>query len=142
MLPTRRDFDIFDEIFNDPFFHHAPRPPHLETKVMRTDVKEKDGNYEITIDLPGYDKNDIKIAVENGYLTVSASHEEEKKDEENGKYVRRERFSGECSRSFYIGEDVHDEDIKANFKNGTLKLDVPKHEEKEVSEKKYIQIED
>ena len=143
MLPSRRkEFDIFDEMFNDPFFHHGPRMPRKEEMLMRTDVKEKESNYEIAVDLPGYNKEDIKVAVENGYLTISASKQENNEEKEEGNFVRRERFVGECSRSFYVGDNIKTEDIKANFKNGTLRLDVPKKEEKEIPETKYVEIED
>ena len=116
--------------------------PRKEEMLMRTDVKEKESNYEIAVDLPGYNKEDIKVAVENGYLTISASKQENNEEKEEGNFVRRERFVGECSRSFYVGDNITTEDIKANFKNGTLRLDVPKKEEKEIPETKYVEIED
>ena len=110
---------------------------------MKTDIKEKKDKYVIDIDLPGYEKENIKIEVEDGYLTVHASTNTNKEEKEEGKFVRKERYVGSCSRSFYVGEEVNDEDIKATFKNGTLKLEIPKKEEKkELPEKKYIQIED
>ena len=93
--------------------------------------------------MPGYVKENINIDVEEGYFTIHASMYEENNNEENGKFVRRERYFGECSRSFYVGEAVETEDVKASFKNGTLKLEVPKKEkQKEIVEKKYVQIED
>ena len=94
------------------------------------------------VDLPGYNKDDIKISIEDGYLTISATMNKEDEEKEHGKFVRRERYFGECSRSFYVGDDVEVEDIKASFKNGTLNLEIPKKEQKQVSEKKYVQIED
>lgn len=136
MIPRRNDFDLFDEMFRDPFFGTN------ESKVMKTDIKENDDNYVIDVDLPGYEKDNIKIEIEDGYLTVHASMKEENEEKEKGKFVRRERYFGECSRSFYIGDDLETEDIKATFKNGTLTLEVPKKEEvKELPEKKYVQIE-
>ena len=137
MIPRRSGFDIFDEVFNDPFFSKK------ENKLMKTDVKEKDGNYILEIDLPGFDKENIQISLEEGYLTVSANKSEnsEKKDEE-GNYIHQERFLGQCSRSYYVGEGTKEEDIKASFKNGTLKLSFPKEQEKQIEEKKFIQIED
>ena len=137
MIPRRHDFDLFDEMFRDPFFSG------VENKVMKTDIKEKDDKYLIDIDLPGYEKEDIKIEIEDGYLTVHASvNKEMDKEKEKGKYVRKERYVGECSRSFYVGENITEEDIKAKFKNGTLKLEIPKKEDKkELPEKKYIPIE-
>ena len=96
----------------------------------------------IDIDLPGYEKEGIKLNIQDGYLTVHASVNKEEKDEEKGKFVRRERYSGACSRSFYVGESVKEEDIKAKFRNGTLTIEVPKKEEKkELPETKYIPIE-
>ena len=109
---------------------------------MRTDVKEKDGSYELDIDLPGYNKEDVRAELENGYLTISASTKNDKDEkDENGKYIRRERFYGHCSRSFYVGDAVTQEEIKAKFENGILKLSIPKKEAPAVEEKKYIAIE-
>ena len=137
MIPRRNHFDLFDEMFRDPFFEGT------ESKVMKTDIKEKKDKYLIDIDLPGYDKEDIKMEISDGYLTVHASVNKEVDDEkEKGKYVRKERYVGECSRSFYVGENVKEEEIKAKFKNGTLTIEVPKKEDKkELPEKKYIPIE-
>ena len=136
MIPRRRDFDLFDEMFRDPFFNEG------ESKLMKTDIKEKKDKYIIDIDLPGYEKEGIKIEIQDGYLTVHASINKEENDEEKGKYVRKERYVGECSRNFYVGDNVKEEDVKAKFKNGTLTLEIPKKEErKELPEKKYIPIE-
>lgn len=134
MLPSIRDFDLFDDMFRDPFFKG-------ENKLMKTDIKENENDYNIDIDLPGFDKEDIKIDIENGYLNVSAKKESNNEEKEDGKYVRRERYLGECSRSFYVGDSLNEEDIKATFKNGTLSLVVPKDDKKKIEEKKYIQIE-
>ena len=137
MIPRRNDFDLFDEMFSDPFFTGS------ESRVMKTDIKEKKDKYVIDMDLPGYEKEDIKIEIQDGYLTVHAKANKAETDKEEGKYVRKERYYGECSRSFYVGDEVKEEDIKASFKNGTLKIEVPKKEEKkEKKDKKYIQIED
>ena len=137
MIPRRNHFDLFDEMFRDPFFEGT------ESKVMKTDIKEKKDKYLIDIDLPGYEKEDIKMEISDGYLTVHASVNKEVDDEkEKGKYVRKERYVGECSRSFYVGENVKEEEIKAKFKNGTLTIEVPKKEnKKELPDKKYIPIE-
>ena len=136
MIPRRRDFDLFDEMFRDPFFNER------ESKLMKTDIKEKKDKYIIDIDLPGYEKEGIKIEIQDGYLTVHASINKEENDEEKGKYVRKERYVGECSRNFYVGDNIKEEDVKAKFKNGTLTLEIPKKEErKELPEKKYIPIE-
>ena len=135
LIPRRNSFDLWDEVFNDPFFSNH------ESKIMRTDIKENKDNYDILIDLPGYEKEDIKVDVEDGYLNVSASMNSHHEEKEDGKFVRRERYFGECSRSFYVGDELQAEDIKATFKNGTLKLEVPKIEEtKKIPEKKYINI--
>ena len=137
MMIPRRDFDLFGDMFRDPFFTEG------ESKVMKTDIKEKKDKYLIDIDLPGYEKENIKIDVEDGYLTVHASIDSDKEEKEEGKFVRKERYMGSCSRSFYVGNEVKSEDIKASFKNGTLKIEVPKKEEKaKLPEKKYIQIDD
>ena len=131
MIPRRHDFDLFDDMFRDPFFNES------ESKLMKTDIKEKKDKYLIDIDLPGYDKDNIKIEIQDGYLTIHASINKENDDEEKGKYVRKERYVGECSRSFYVGENIKEEDIKAKFKNGTLTLEIPKKEEKkQLSDKK------
>jgi HSP20 family molecular chaperone IbpA len=108
---------------------------------MKTDVKEFDDRYEMGLDLPGYKKEDISAELKDGYLTVNASHEESSDEKnEDGKYIRRERYSGKCTRSFYVGEGVTEEDIKAKFEDGVLKLDIPKKEAK-LPEKKLIAIE-
>lgn len=136
MIPRRHDFDLFEDMFGDSFFNEG------ESKLMKTDIKEKKDEYVIDIDLPGYDKEGIQLNIQDGYLTVHAQVNREENNEEKGKFVRKERYSGECSRSFYIGEDITEEDIKAKFKNGTLTIEVPKKEKrKELPEKKYIPIE-
>ena len=137
MIPRRKnEFDLFDEMFNDPFFTRG------ENKLMKTDIKEKGDKYLLEVDLPGYEKEDIKIEIEDGYLTVHASMNKNiDESDKDSKYVHKERYVGECSRSFYVGEDIKEEDIKASFKNGTLKLELPKQEMKKEDSKKYIEIE-
>lgn len=109
--------------------------------MMSTDVREKDGSFELDIDLPGYKKEDVKAELKDGYLTVSAVRNENKDEkDENGKYLRRERFCGSCSRSFYVGENITEEDIKAKFEDGILKISVPK-KAPEIPSPKYIAIE-
>lgn len=136
MIPRKRnEFDLFDDMFGmDPFFERK------EMKLMRTDIREKGNNYIVEIDLPGYDKEDIQIEMEKGYLKVSAKTTKETDNSEDEKYIHKERFYGECSRSFYVGEDLKEEDIKAAFKNGILTLTFPKEQPKKLEEKKYIQI--
>lgn len=136
LYPRKRNFDLFDS-FDD--FWDFPK----EKNIMKTDIKEKDNHYLIEIDLPGYEKNDIQIEVEDGYLTVTASKKENNEEKEEGRFVRKERYFGKCSRSFYVGKDIQTEDVSASFKNGTLKLNVPKKDEKkELPEKKYVEISD
>ncbi len=138
MLPRRRnEFDLFDEMFNDPFFTRG------ESKLMKTDIKEKGDKYLLEVDLPGYEKEDIKIEIDDGYLTVHASmNKNVDESDKNSKYVHKERYVGECSRSFYVGEEINEEDIKASFKNGTLKIELPKKDQKKIEDsKKYIDIE-
>lgn len=126
----------------DDFFDYFAEPVRT-TGIMRTDVKESDNSYEMDIDLPGYKKEDIKAELKDGYLTISAERKaDNEKKEENGTYLRRERYYGTCSRSFYVGEDVAIEDIKAKFEEGILKVSVPKKEQKPaVEESKYVAIE-
>ena len=131
---------FFDDMFSDPFFRTGSG---MQMPSMRTDVKEKDGMYTLEMDLPGYDKADIKAELNNGYLTISASKDtgdQEKKDEESG-YVHRERYTGSCSRSFYVGDSVKEEDIRAGYNNGILTLSFPKETAPQIPEKKYIAIE-
>ena len=133
----------FEDLFNDFAF-----PVFREEKAfrtvpeMKTDVKETDEGFELAIDIPGFKKEDVKAQLKNGYLTVSAqSSEENEEKDDSGRYIRRERYCGSMSRSFYVGENLTEEDIKANFSDGTLKLFVPKEQKKEVPEEKYIAIE-
>ena len=111
-------------------------------KVMKTDVKETDTGYEVDIDLPGFKKDEINAQLDNGYLTISAAKglDKDEKDKK-GKYIRKERYAGAMSRSFYVGEGVTQEDIKAKYEDGILRLSVPKKEAKAVENKKYIAIE-
>ena len=137
MIPRRHDFDLFDEMFRAPFFSEG------ESKLMKTDINEKKDKYVIDIDLPGYEKDEIKIQIQDGYLTVHAKMDREEDNKERGKYVRKERYMGECSRSFYVGDNIKEDDIKAKFKNGTLTLEIPKKEEqKKLPETKYIPIDE
>ena len=137
MLMPRRNFDLFDDdFFRDDFFKGNEK-----NMFMKTDIKENDNSYILDIDLPGYKKEDIQIDVTDGYLTIHAKTSNEENEEEKGKFVRRERFTGEVSRSFYVGEDIKEDEIKATFKNGILNLEVPKvNPEEKKPEKKYIEI--
>ena len=134
LVPRRHNFDLFDDFFDDGFF------PRKETNMMKTDIRDKEDKYLVDIELPGFKKENIDLSLNNGYLTVSAKVENENKDEEE-KYLRQERFYGECSRSFYVGDELTEEDILAEFKDGVLKLEIPKKEEtKKLSEVKKIEI--
>lgn len=111
--------------------------------MMKTDVRDDGTNYQLAIDLPGFKKEDIKAELKDGYLTIAANHEENKDEkDENGKFVRRERYTGSCRRTFYVGDNIKQEDIKAGFENGVLQLQFPKEAPKAVeSTPQYIQIE-
>ena len=123
--------NMFDDFFKDPFFTR-----NNAVKVMKTDIQEKDNNYVLDMDLPGYEKEDIKAQLKDGYLTITAQKNTSNDDkDEEGNYIRRERYCGKCSRSFYV-----EEDIKANFNNGILELTFPKEVEQKAEEMKYITI--
>ena len=110
-------------------------------RLMKTDVHEKDGKYIMDIDLPGYKKDDVKISLYNGNLTISAEKNESNDEKDaKGNLIRQERYSGSCSRSFYVGESIRDNDIQASFKDGILTITVPTEAHKEETEKKYIDI--
>ena len=110
--------------------------------MMKTDVKEVENGYEVDIDLPGFKKDEITLELKDGYLTISAAKGLDKDEKEkDGKYIRRERYAGTMSRSFYVGEGVEQDDIHAKYENGILKLSIPKKDAKEVEQKKYISIE-
>lgn len=138
MIPRKKnEFDLLDDMFGSPFFSES------ESKIMKTDIKEKKDKYVIDVDLPGYDKENIKMEIEDGYLTIHATTDTNKEEKEEGKFVRKERYVGSCSRSFYVGDEVQIEDIKASFRNGTLRIEVAKKEkEPELPTKKYIEIGD
>ena len=137
MLVPRRDFNLLDDIFDEPMFNFN------HNNIMKTDIKDHKHSYEIVVDLPGYEKDNIEMTINDGYLTINAktNHEVNEGNEEGGKFIRKERYYGECSRSFYVGDRIKEEDIKANFKNGVLSVSVPKTDpKKEIPEKKRIQI--
>ncbi len=146
MLPTIFNSNLFDDLFSDPFDTMLPVSRELYGKharsLMKTDVRETDSTYELDIDLPGFKKDEIQVQLENGYLTISASKglDKDQKDSE-GRYIRRERYAGASSRSFYIGDSVRKEDITAKFEDGILRLSVPKKEHKEIPQTNYIAIE-
>lgn len=159
LLPSliNNNFDLIDRFYQDPWFGFADRDyrnlekklyGHRAKNVMSTDIKETDEGYLMEIDLPGYSKDEVTVELDEGYLTVSAAKEfnkDEAKSEEEakkGNYIRHERYSGACKRTFYVGDALTQEDIKASFKHGILTLNIPKKEVKQVESKKYIAIED
>lgn len=134
MLMPRRN-DLFDDFFRgDEFFTKRER------NLMKTDIKELKDKYVFEVDLPGFDKENIQLSLKDGYLEISAKTEREEKDEDEEKYLHSERFYGECSRSFYVGDNVTEEDIDAEFKNGILRINVPKIEDDDKKEIKQIEI--
>ncbi|MGN0155244.1 MAG: Hsp20/alpha crystallin family protein [Lachnospiraceae bacterium] len=137
LMPSIFERNFFDDFFTEPFGGYR------NNALMQTDVKETQDGYELAMNLPGVKKEDIKADLKDGYLTVTAtSNQSNDEKNEDGKYIRRERFYGSSSRSFYVGEDVTQEEIKAKFEDGTLKLTIPKKEEnKQVEQKNYIAIE-
>lgn len=153
LLPRVFSEDLFDDFFQDdfPFFdNRAGRDVEKKLygrrakNLMKTDIKELDGAYELIVDLPGFKKEEVQVALEKGYLTISAAKglDKDEQEKESGRYIRRERYAGACQRSFYVGEQLTQEDIKGEFKHGILKLTIPKKEAKPaVEENKYITIE-
>ena len=152
LMPSIFGENLFDDFFNDFPFYEDKDMKNVEKKlygkkanrIMKTDIKEKEDGYEIEMDLPGFTKEEIKASLENGYLTISAAKglDKDEKEKDSGHYIRKERYTGACERSFYVGDALKEEDIKGEFKHGILKLFVPKKEAKlEVENKKYIAIE-
>ncbi len=144
LMPSLFRTNLFDDLFDD-FTKETKRAAQNlvgVTGVMKTDIVEKEDHFELLVDLPGFNKEDVKVELKEGYLNIEAERNSSKdeKDEE-GTFVRRERYTGTCSRSFYVGEELKQEDIKAKFENGILTLTVPKKDdEPEVEEPKYIVI--
>ena len=152
LMPSIFGENLFDDFFGDfPFYYDDRAMKDTEKKlygrrashIMKTDIKETEGSYELDIDLPGFKKDEISAELKDGYLTVSAAKGLDKDEEDKkGHYIRQERYSGAMSRTFYVGEDVKQEDIKAKFENGILSLSVPKPvEQKKVETSKHIAIE-
>ena len=153
LMPSIFGENLFDDFFEDfPWMDDNMDMKKTEKKLygrraarlMKTDIKEQDNGYELVIDLPGFKKDEVSASLENGYLTISAAKglDEKNEDKKSGRYIRKERYSGSCSRSFYVGDGITEEDIKGEFKHGILKLFVPKKEAKPaVEDHKYIAIE-
>lgn len=132
-------YNLFDDFFGDVFGDETFGGFRHTQQLMKTDVVEKDGQYMLDIELPGYEKKDIQAELKDGYLTIMANKEEtiENKDEKSS-YVRRERYTGSCQRAFYVGEDIREEDIQAGFKDGILKIAIQKPALKEIREDKKL----
>ena len=150
LMPSIFGENLFDDWFDEFPFLNDNAMKDVEKKlygkkagrIMKTDIKEKDNGYELEIDLPGFTKDEIKASLENGYLKISAAKRLDKDEKDKkGKYIRKERYAGAMSRSFYVGEGITQEDIKAKYEDGILRLSVPKKEAKAVEDKKYIAIE-
>lgn len=142
-MPSLFGENLLDDFFDVPGFRSFAPSAKSPQNIMHTDVKERDGGFEIAMNLPGIKKENVQAELKDGYLTVTASTNtaNDTKDDE-GRYIRRERYSGSCSRSFFVGEQITQEDIKARFEDGVLKIDIPKVEAKPVEEtKRYIAIE-
>ena len=147
MLPSIFGEILFDDFFNDPFGMTAARAENplygTHTRnLMKTDVRETENTYELDIDLPGFKKEEIGVELKDGYLTISAAKGLDKDEtDKNGKFIRQERYTGACSRSFYVGAAIQPEDIGAKYEGGVLRLSVPKNVKKPLPEKHVIAIE-
>jgi len=143
MIVPRRSRSLFDPFMNDPFdsFFGTMPASQATPNLMRTDIKETEGGFEIVMDLPGFDKENVAAELKDGILKVSAKTTSDT-EENTGTYLRRERFTGQCSRQFYVGDDIEEGDIKAKFDNGTLQISVPKKvEQPKLEEPRTISIE-
>ena len=142
LMPSIFGENLFDDWMDFSFPRISSGLMTDTQNMMKTDVKETDQGYEIDIELPGFKKEDVKAQLKNGYLTIQAvqdvNHDEKEKD---GKYIRRERFTGSVSRSFYVGDKITEEEIHAKFENGILKLSLPKMDTRKVEQNNYIRIE-
>ena len=147
MLPSIFHENLFDDFFSDPFelvVSQGRNPLYGKhaKNLMKTDVRETEGSYELDIDLPGFKKEDVNVELKNGYLTIAASKSLDKDEkDQKGRYIRQERYAGAMSRSFYVGEDVQPSEISAKFENGILQLSVPKAEQKRLPKTTTIAIE-
>ena len=140
LLPSIFGDNLFDNFMDDMFPVVDRKPVKTMPTIMRTDIKETEDHYELAVELPGFKKEDVKIHLKDGYLNISATAQSEDEEKE-GKFLRRERYTGAMTRSFYVGEDITEEDVKAKFGNGVLTLALPKEAPKKIEEPKYICIE-
>ena len=149
MVPSIFGENLFDEFWNDPFDMDRMLPRGRDPlygkhskNLMKTDVRETEGSYELDVDLPGFKKDEVNVELNNGYLTIEAAKSLDKDDtDKQGRYIRQERWSGSCSRSFYVGENVKPEDVHAKFEDGILRLSLPKQEQKQLPSSTSILIE-
>ena len=145
MLPVLFGENLFDELFDDAFrpmwdMDRALYGKHARA-VMKTDVRETDSGYELDIDLPGFKKDEVKLDLKDGYLTISAAKGLDRDEQDKkGRYIRQERYAGACSRSFYVGEQVEPKDVSASFEDGILKISLPKNSPKELPKNTTIAI--
>ena len=148
MLPSIFGENLFDDMWDDVFdtmsgfSRHNPLYGKHGKNIMKTDVRETDNTYELDVDLPGFKKDEVKVDLKDGYLTISASKSLDKDSEKKrGRYIRRERYSGQMARSFYVGDDVQPTDVSAKFEDGILKVSLPKAERKNLPPSSSISIE-
>ena len=134
LMPRRnQSMRLFEELFRDPILREATEKP-----IMKTDLREKETEYVMDIDLPGFQKENIDAELHKGYLTIRAQKDTAGEEKKEGNYIHRERYMGQCARSFYVGEGVTEEDIKASYSEGILSLTIPKEETKKVEEQKKL----
>ncbi|MCF0142628.1 MAG: Hsp20/alpha crystallin family protein [Parasporobacterium sp.] len=139
MYIQKRNYDVFNDFFKAPFFSTGSEYSSAGGKLMKTDVRERQNDFVIDMELPGIPKENVQAELKDGYLTITAGRKEEK-DGTEGKFIRKERFEGSCKRSFYVGEYLTEEDINAEFKDGILSLTFPKEPEPVPEQPKYITI--
>jgi HSP20 family molecular chaperone IbpA len=140
-MPAIFNDSLFDDFFTDYTPDAKKRNMAAVQGVMKTDIKENDKEYELTIELPGYKKENVNAELKDGYLIINATNEKNEEEKDEKGYIRKERYYGSCQRSFFVGKNLKEEDIKAKFDNGVLTLNVPKEVERLPEEKKYIAIE-
>jgi len=140
-MPAIFNDSLFDDFFTDFTPDAKKRNMAAVQGVMKTDIKENDKEYELTIELPGYKKENVNAELKDGYLIINATNEKNEEEKDEKGYIRKERYYGSCQRSFFVGKNLKEEDIKAKFDNGVLTLTVPKEVDRLPEEKKYIAIE-
>ena len=149
MVPSIFGENLFDEFWNDPFDMDRMLPRGRDPlygkhskNLMKTDVRETEGSYELDVDLPGFKKDEVNVELNNGYLTIEAAKSLDKDDtDKQGRYIRQERYAGSMSRSFYVGEALEPKDLRAKFENGILQLSIPKSAPKQLPKTTAIAIE-